>query len=260
MKKRDKIALSIFAVFYICFGIFITINQSKIVYHPNNQDFDNCPAFANALKVNQQGTRMYVSKIDQTKPIAILYHGNAGSACDRSHYANIFNHAKYSYIVAEYSGYSNQDIAPSHKTVKQDVRNVVSYLEEKNITEYTIVAESIGTGAAAYHTSIQQPQKLLLISPFTTLADIAANRFWFYPTNLMVDNAFDNIENLKNYRHNSLIIHGSEDNIIPHQLGKELQDSLQNKKSFKTIQNAGHNDLFRQEQTYTEIINFLKAE
>ena len=256
MRKRNKIALSILAIVYLLFGAFLALYQESIVYYPNSQDFVNCIDFQSAEKINFKGTRMYVK--DTNKPTIVLYHGNAGSACDRSFYADIFTHAGYGYIIVEYVGYSNDSRKPTHDLIKNDVQNVVAYIHENHISNVTVVGESIGTGIASYHVSLQSPNKLLLISPFTNLADVAKNRFWFYPTSILVDNAFDNVDNLNHYRNPVTIIHGDNDTIIPHELGQELFESLVTQKEFVTIQGAGHNDLFAYPETYTAITNLLK--
>jgi esterase/lipase len=258
MKKRNKIALSIFVVFYISFGVFITLNQESIVYHPFPQDFVSCPGFEEAKKVTYQGTRMYVS--ETSGPTAVLYHGNAGSACNRDFYANLFTQANYSYIIVEYAGFSNDVQSPSHELIKQDVKNVISYLEKENVERVVVVGESIGTGFAAYHASIAPPKELLLISPFTDLKDVARGRFWFYPTSLLVDNALDNIEALHTYTGEVTIIHGTEDKIIPYKLGEKLYNSIQTEKNITPVQDAGHNNLFTFEETYSAINEFLELE
>jgi len=198
MKKRNIVALAIFALFYISFGVFLTLNQEKIVYHPFEQDFASCSNFASAEKITYQGTRMYVSTT--TGPTVVLYHGNAGSACDRYFYAAQFVQAGYGYIIVEYAGFSNDPREPSHELIKQDVGNVIAYLQSENTEESIVVGESIGTGFATHHARLHPPERLLLISPFTNLSDIAKERFWFYPTSLLVDNALDNVASLKNYK------------------------------------------------------------
>lgn len=258
MRKRNIIALSIFVIFYISFGVFLTLKQESVVYHPFPQDFDSCSDFSSAEKIEHHDTRMYVK--DSTKPTIVLYHGNAGSACDRYFYANLFSQAGYGYIVVEYAGYSNDTKDPTHNLLKQDVENVISYIKENGIDSPIIVGESIGTGLASYHTSPAPPARLLLISPFTDLADVASNRFWFYPTSLLVDNAFDNVSNLKNYSGETTIIHGAEDSIIPYKLGSKLHQSLSGNSQLITIEAAGHNDLFTKPSTYEALNNFLSNE
>jgi len=256
MQRKNSIALGIFVLFYISFGAYLTLNQERIVYQPFPQDFDSCAALPDAERVTFNGTRMYVYKTD--KQTVILYHGNAGSACDRALYANLFSQAGYGYILVEYAGYSNDPLPPTHNRIKNDVRNVIAYTQTEEITSITLVGESLGTAVASYHTSLQAPEKLLLISAFTDLTDIAGDRFWFYPTSLMVDNAFDNVTALQNYTGATLFIHGGNDTLSPIKLATQLYGSLPSDKKFVTIPGAGHNNLFAHQETYDAIAAFLK--
>lgn len=248
----------IFVTFYICFGIFITFNQERIIYQPWPQDFETCEAFKDAEKVTYNGTRMYVQKGE--KGMVVLYHGNAASACQRDFYAEMFLQAGYGYVVPEYAGYSNDPSKPTHERIKQDVLNVVSYLQENNINNVLVVGESIGTGVASYHTSLQAPKKLLLLSPFASLADIAKRKFWFYPSFLMVNNAFDNTQLLSNYTDPVVILHGDTDTIISQKSGIKLYESLPTqRKEFISVDGYGHNDLFESATTYETIVSFLNT-
>jgi len=258
MKKRNLVAIGIFLIFYISFGAFLTFNQEQLVYQPGLGNFANCQAFAEAEKVQYAGTRMYVSGTE--KPVVILYHGNAGTACNRAFYAALFADTGYDYVVVEYAGYSDDPRTPTHDLIKQDVKNVIAWLASENITDVTLVGESIGAGVASYHTSLAPPAKLLLITPFTDLAAVAKQRFWFYPTSLLVENAYDNVANLATYSGPTYIIHGKKDRLIPYPLGRELYETLQGDKTFETIEAAGHNDLFNSPETVGAIQTFLSAQ
>lgn len=256
MQKRNKIAISLFLLFYISFGVVLTLQQEKMVYQPWPQDFETCEAFKDVEKVTHNGTRMYVERGE--KGMVVLYHGNAGSACQRYFYADMFMEAGYGYVIPEYAGYSNDRRETTHMLVKQDVQNVVSYLLTQNTDTVLVMGESIGTGMASYHTSLQAPEKLLLLAPFASLADIAKRKFWFYPSSFMVDNAFDNTELLRNYTGLVTIVHGDRDTIIPRQSGIKLYESLlSEKKEFISIDGFGHNDLFQSPNTFEAINSFL---
>jgi pimeloyl-ACP methyl ester carboxylesterase len=255
VQKRNLIAIGIFIIFYVGFGIYLTLSQEKVIYQPFAQDFDSCDAFAEVEKVNQAGTRMYVSGTD--KPVVVLYHGNAGSACDRWFYADTFKQAGYDFVIVEYSGYSNDLVAPSHKRTKANVKNVIAFLSERDVDDVSIVGESLGAGTASYHASIAPPEKLLLISPFKDLASAAGQKFWFYPTSLLVDNAFDNVEKLSGYGGRVTIIHGEKDRLASFSLSQELFTSINTEKEFIEVTGAGHNDLFLFDQAFQGLTDFL---
>lgn len=256
MKRQLKIAFLLAGIFYVLFGVFITLYQEKIIYQPSSRDFASCIDFKDAEKVEYNGTRMYVS--EGKRGVVILYHGNAGSACDRYFYAELFKNEGYGYIIPEYVGYGDDVHKPSHEYIKKDVINVVSYVAKKEYKNIIVVGESIGTGMASFHVSLSSPNKVLLISPFTSILDIAKSRFWFYPVVLMVDNQFDNTSLLNKYYGQIEIIHGNRDNVIPQNIGRKLYSSLVSKnKEFVSVEGFGHNDLFMTDSTYTAIRKFL---
>jgi uncharacterized protein len=134
-----------FVAFYLLFGVLLTIFQERVVYHPNAQSFEVCDELAHAQKVTVSGTRMYVKEGE--KGMVVIYHGNAGSACDRAFLGTFVSGLGYGYIIPEYAGYSDDTRdRPSHAAVKQDVAHVVSYTNEKYKGRVVLVlGESIGT-------------------------------------------------------------------------------------------------------------------
>jgi pimeloyl-ACP methyl ester carboxylesterase len=258
MKSRNTRAIILFLIFYISFGVWLMLFQERVIYQPGEQVFDDCPALHDAAVVTHNGTRMYVNS--STGPTVLLYHGNAGSACDRAFYADLFTQANFGYVLVEYAGYSNDPRRPTHELLKQDVHNVIDYLDQTQTTDILIVGESIGTGFASYHTSLIPPSRLLLITPFTDLAALARKRFWFYPTNLLVDNALDNTTALAAYPGPVAIIHGTDDGLIPFTLGQQVAAGLGDRSTLIAIDGAGHNDLFTYPTTYAAINEFLAPE
>ncbi len=255
--NRDRKALLFFLVFYISFGAYLTYSQGQFVYQPYPQDFASCTEFSFAEKINYQGTRMYFK--DNGPRLVVLYHGNAGSACDRIYLAELFEQAGYSYLLPEYAGYSNDIAKPSHDLIKKDVENVVLFLGERNFAEVVIVGESLGSSFAAYHTFLAPPHKLLLITSFTNLTDIARNAFWFYPVSLLVKDLFDNAHLLADFQGSILLLHGEKDNLIPLKLGQKLFAELAvSRKEIIVIKDAEHNDLFYFPKTAQTIRDFLK--
>ncbi len=249
--------LAFFLVFYIAFGAYLAFSQESIVYQPYTQDFASCAEFSLAEKINYQGTRMYFK--DNGPRLVVLYHGNAGSACDRIYLAEIFEQAGYSYLLPEYAGYSNDLVKPSHKLLKKDVENVALFLGGRNFAEVVVVGESLGSSFASYHTFLTPPSKLLLISSFSNLTDIARIAFWFYPVSIMVKDLFDNAQLLADFQGSILLLHGEKDNIIPFKLGQKLFTELEvPQKELIIIPDAGHNNLFYFPKTNKVIRDFLK--
>lgn len=199
---------------------------------------------------------MYISKPD--KPLVIMYHGNAGSACDRAGYRQFIENANHGFIFVEYTGFGLNQPRPTHRRVKQDIRNVIAYLDRIGAKDITLMGESLGAAVASLHASQMRPKNLILISPFSTLADAAQAMFPRLPVKPFLFGRYDNLKALEGFEGNSMIIHGDADKLVPYRLGQKLAKSLPVSNQFVTVKGAGHNDLMAQPEAGQAITDFLK--
>ena len=260
--RRDIRAVIIFMVFYIGLGGILALWQERFIYRPDKQDFWNCPAAARAQLAPKEhrGTRMYVSEVAASHtPAAVVYHGNAGSACDRTYYSSLLLAAGYAPILVEYAGYSADPEPPSHQRIKRDVTNVIDYLHLQSITEVVVIGESIGSGPASYHAALAPPARLVLITPFTSLRDLARYHYWFYPSGLVVDNAFDNVALLARYQGPLLLLHGKRDTVVPPEMSEALAASRPAFSNHIVLLTAGHNDIYSHSEFVPTLQSWLTA-
>lgn len=258
MHRRSRRALLLFLVFYVCFGGLLIVFQERLIYQPRNAAFTQCDALPEEFRpITHRGTRMY-SNATSGQPVAVLYHGNAGNACDRAFYASLFAAAGYRTVLVSYAGYAQEDArTPSHAHVQADVANVVAYLERHDTTAVAVVGESIGSGPAALHTTLAPPEKLVLLSPFANLRSLAATHFWFYPFPFLVRDPFPPVELLAAYRGKLLIVHGAEDEIIPPRFSNVVANATPATVTYLRVPQATHNTLFRYATTTNTIVEFL---
>ncbi len=233
-----------FAIIYILLGFFLFFNQKSMLYYPNNQDFNQCSGFNNYEKINFNGTRFYFKQGTQDKVI-VYYHGNAGSACDRSYLKSTFEQSNASLIFVEYAGYSNDNVKPSKKLILKDVENIHDYITERNYKNIIVYGQSIGSGAASYHTYLGNVNELILVTPFSKLVDVVQSKYIVYPAFILLREKYDNIKWLENYEGSLLILHGNNDLVIPNRFSKDLFESISNKnKNYVLIEGKGHNDIW----------------
>lgn len=254
MKILRNIILTLLAA-YLVLGAIIFAFQRYVIYVPTPQKFSACDNFPGAEKINYQGTRMYIHKAGAQW--IIIYHGNAGSACDRYYYLDYFDQKKYSYIVVEYTGYSGAPGHPSQSALLENVRAANDYLKSQDSASVTVIGESLGSALAAYHASIDPPQKLLLISPFDSLVSVGQYHFPFYPINLMLLDKFPSAAWVKN-TDNVLVLQGTADTVVPNSSGEALFNEINGMhKQLIKIPGAGHNNIYFNPQAAQAIKNFL---
>ncbi len=257
LKKLLTSTFKIFLTVYVLFGIFLFMNQKSILYYPTHQNFETCESFQDYQKINHNGTRFYLKENSKDK-IIVYYHGNAGSACDRSLSKETFEQNNASVIFVEYAGYSNDTVKPSQKLILQDVENVHNYIKQNSYKNIIVYGQSIGSGAASYHASLNNVDQLILATPFSTLKELAQSKYIIYPTALILTERYNNLEWLKNYQGDILIIHGNNDQIIPHKFSQKLFNQLNTKnKEYVLIKKAGHNDIWSFPEFKNKISEFI---
>jgi esterase/lipase len=244
MKTTLKRIIVILLAIYVGFGLFLFFSQRAILYHPDEQDFENCPGFADYQKLNHKGTRFYLKEKTKNK-IVVYYHGNAESACDRSIVRTTFEQPSVSVMFVEYTGYANDGKKPSKNLILIDVENIVDFIEEKGFEKIVIYGQSIGSGAASYHAKIGQVDTLILATPFSSIKDVVRARFGIYPVSLILRETYDNVAWLENYSNKLVILQGDKDIIVPPRFSRKLFESAHTKdKQYILIEGARHNTVW----------------
>lgn len=88
IKKMISSVIIAMIITYFLVGLYLFFFQKSMIYFPNDQDFESCTGFKDYEKINHNGTRFYLKQISDQA--IIYYHGNAGSACDRSFIKDLF--------------------------------------------------------------------------------------------------------------------------------------------------------------------------
>jgi len=114
-----------------------------------------------------------------SRNFCLHFHGNAEDIfIARDISENIRESLNMNMIVVEYPGYSIYKEQKSSDKILSDALAVYDYLTEKlNINEDNIYifGRSIGTSPALFLSSKRKPAGLILMSPFTSIRDVAEN-------------------------------------------------------------------------------------
>lgn len=251
--------LVIAVLVYIGLGLFFLLNEKRYVYYPNfpkSRDFGDCPELSRATSVSYKGARFYHQYL--SNKVAIMYHGNAGNACDRAVFGDLFAKAGYSYVLLEYPGYGNDPSGgPSKKRILESVAVIQGFLKEKNYQEVVVVGESLGVGVASYHASTDNVDSLIFISPYYELADMAGWIGAIYPVRLLMKENYTPGLWLKDVKAPMLFVYASNDEIIPAWSAEKLYNSVFGEKKKVEIKEATHNSMYNQSEFFESIEEFL---
>jgi fermentation-respiration switch protein FrsA (DUF1100 family) len=85
-----------------------------------------------------------------------------------------------------------------------------------------LYGESLGSGVAIQVAAEKKVRGIVLDSPFTSIAELAAQIYPWLPINLLLKDRYDSIIHIRDVHVPVFIIHGEADDVVPVEMGRRL--------------------------------------
>lgn len=200
----------------------------------------------------------------KARATVLVFHGNAGTALDRTYYVDALERLGYRLVLAEYPGYGSRPGKPGEKQFVEDALESTRLALKEFGSPVYLLGESLGCGvvSAAVARSSGSIGGLALITPWDSLTRLAHDKYWFLPVGWMLKDTYDNVTNLSHYSGPVAVVMAGQDEIIPNRLTRNLYDTLRQPKRLWTFPNAGHNSWPSGpgESWWKEMMDFLHSQ
>jgi len=178
------------------------------------------------------------------KPVVLYFHGNGGSLRWRVDRFRALAADGNGLIALSYRGYGGSSGRPTEKGLIDDALTAYAFAAAHYpASRLALWGESLGTGVAVALAAQKPVGRIVLESPFTSIADIAAQIYWFFPVRLLIKDSFRSDLLIGTVTAPFLILHGDKDSIVPIALGDQLYKLITAPKRFVRFPGAGHNEL-----------------
>lgn len=257
-RRRLLRLLSIPLLAYAGFVLLLAGCQAQLIYHPSTASEERllglAPNYGLEPWRSPDGSLIGWHTAPPNRPgpsrVVLVFHGNAGQALNRDYFAAGFpalpGDDAWTVYLFEYPGYGARPGKPSERSILPAAREALEYLLARYPdSTLIIVGESLGGGiatqlAAAYP---DQVDGLILITPFTRLADVGRYHYPFLPVGLLLRDRYDNVEALRSYHGPVAFLLAENDEVVPLSLGQQLYESYSGPKHQRTEPRQGHNTL-----------------
>ena len=235
--------------------------QTTLLYHPVHEI--ESPA-AYGLPHVQAATLHQPMGIDiqiwyapprKSKPTIVYFHGNGGNLSGRQNYFKAFTADGYGLVAVDYRGFGASMGLPSELGILEDARAAVhfaqNHLHQEN-NQIILFGESLGTGVAVHmaeelSAQDQPPALLVLQSPYTSVANRAAELYPYIPVRWLLKDPFESLARISNVKAPVLILHGEDDPIIPLAHGQAMFEAAHEPKRGVFLPGVHHTDFDVQE-------------
>lgn len=230
--------------------VAICMQINRFMFHPITGGYSK--SFPGYVDIGTNGVRIaaIVSGPWHGKAAIIFCHGNAEDATSAKYRFAGLAKDGYTVCAVDYPGYGLSDGSPNETGCYRVAHRLYDWLmEERGFSpnEIFAVGFSIGTGVAVELASSRHVAGLWLEAPYLSAPRIVTRK------RILAIDPFPSCSRIADIKCPLLVMHGTNDRIIPFSQGKALYDLAREPKTFVTVQSAGHNNL-------VEIYGFEKYE
>ena len=180
------------------------------------------------------------------KPTILFFHGNGGNVANREEKFRQLHEAGYGVFMMGYRGFGGSEGRPSEAALVKDAALGYDYLTSLGLTSDRIViyGESIGTSIAVQIAVDHPSAALILEAPMYSVLSIAEARYPYVPVKYFLKDKFETNLYIRQINRPLLVVHGSDDGVIPLASGRRLFEAASEPCHFVVLEGAGHNDLY----------------
>lgn len=237
--------LSIVALAYIGLCTWLYVNQRKMLFQPTRLPISVLPHQAHLAF---DGRALVFDPPGTARATAIVYHGNAGYAGDRLSYVHALGQLGVRVVLAEYPGYGWRSGQPSEKSLVDDGLKLYDAVcaSMSSGQPLLLLGESLGSGVAVQIAAEAKtpPERLILITPFSSLMEVAQKHFPWLPARWLVRDPFRSERYLPKYKGYVILVIAGQDEVVGPEIGRELSEAVSSESHARVIELAGahHND------------------
>ncbi len=220
----------------ICVSLYF--GQRAQIYHP---EASWSVRHATDFVMQRDGVTLRGWVMNPGKPQALLYFGGNGERIEdvRESFAAWF--PERSIYLVPYRSYGASDGDPSEAKLMGDALGLFDLVATQH-AHVAVIGRSLGTGVAMQVAAQRPVEKLVLVTPFDSLARVAAGYFPWLPVNLLLIDRFESWRYAPKVHCPVLIVRAGEDEIIPVERTLALAKSLP-QAQVQVIPEAGHNSV-----------------
>ncbi|MGY3532873.1 alpha/beta hydrolase [Bradyrhizobium sp. USDA 4452] len=178
------------------------------------------------------------------RPVVLFFPGNGDFLAGRVARFKAITAEDTGLVALSYRGYAGSSGSPSERGLLQDAEAAYAFTTARYRAEQIVAwGFSLGTGVAVALAAEHPVGRLILEAPYTSTADVAGAHFWYVPVSLLMRDQFHSDRRIAGVTVPLLIIHGSNDPMIPIGFGERLFDLARAPKQFVRLPGGGHDDL-----------------
>ena len=230
----------IVAVLYLALCAALFMFQRALIYFPQ-------PAAPGApetlLTLSVADAQVQVTVRPHDGPNALIYFG--GNAEDVSRNLPQFSRAfpDHALYLLHYRGFGGSTGSPSEEAILRDAMTLFDKVYDTH-PHIAVVGRSLGSGVAVRLASQRPAARLILITPYNSLEDLAVRQYPIFPVKWLLQDKFESWKYAAHISIPTLLLAAEQDEVIPHSSTEKLYEHFaKGVATLKVIPGVGHNSI-----------------
>ena len=221
-----------------CIALFVF--QRSFIYFPPPGPALQAPR---TLTLAVPGAQLKVSERPLRGDQAVIYFG--GNAEDVSASLPLLGSAfpGHALYLMHYRGYLGSSGKPTETALVADALALFDRIRAEH-HDIVVIGRSLGAGVAVQVAAMRPVGKLVLVTPFDSLEELAARQFPVFPVRRLLRDRYDAGRHAPRVKARTLIVAAGQDEIIPAASTRRLLSRFADGvATMKVIDGAGHNTI-----------------
>lgn len=248
-----KSFLRVVITVYLIFGLLLVIFQRDFLYHPTED-------VTHDLEVEQyrnDDVTIELIVLNPGMPNAFLYFGGNAENVVYTAYEFKQHFDDTTVYLMQYRGYGGSEGEPSEEALYSDAELVYNNIHERH-DELAVMGRSLGSGIAVYLAALKDIRRLMLVTPYDSIENIAAGFYPFYPVSLVLKDRYDSISKVADIKADILVLAAEFDQVIPRNSTMNLVETFPRARvTMLELKSVGHNNISVNREYYPSIKKFI---
>jgi pimeloyl-ACP methyl ester carboxylesterase len=236
---KTLLGVAIFvAIVYVglCAALFFA--QRSFLYYPQPRPQGERSA---TLPLSVDGAELVISVRAHDGPDAIVYFGGNGEEVtfNLPSFSEAFpDHSLY---LMNYRGYGGSSGSPTEAALSQDALQLFDYVHARH-PNVIVMGRSLGSGVAIRLVSQRPATGLVLITPYSSIAELGARQFPMFPVKWLMRDRYESWRYAPLIQVPTLFVVAEHDEIIPRASSDDLYAHFRaGIATLRVIPDVGHN-------------------
>lgn len=245
----------------VCALLYFGQERSIFFPRPNDPQLRQHYA-AQRIEIAANGAQLegwWIENPHATTQAVVLYFG--GNAEDVLYTASAASDIDArALVVVNYRGYGGSTGEPGQQALYDDGLAIYDYAIKRGVppAHIVVMGRSLGSGVASMLAGARPVRAAVLITPFDSLASVAAGHYPWLPVRLLLRHPFPSTDWAKRTKAPALIIAAERDTIVPASHAQKLFEAWAGEKQIHVLVGMGHNDVETHPDYYRLINSFLR--